>query len=303
VYACAVRSRIVILLALGALLAVLPTAAFGGAAHRTANNQTFQDSTGEDPDAPDVTSVQVSNDDAGLLTFQINISNRPALTNDMFILLFVDTDQNAATGDQGSFGAEFVIQLIPGSADLFQWNGSDYVPAQSQTSLTFGYGPTGATIHIAASELNKTKALKFGVLAASGVVVGANGDLDFTNVHEDAAPDFGHGFWPYQVLTKIVLTQTAFTVSPKPAHAGRPVSVSLAANENDTNGPVQSGTVVCAATLGGKRVVAKTHAFANGIATCIWATPKTAKGKFLRGTITLKVQGASLTRPFAAKLL
>jgi hypothetical protein len=42
-------------------------------------------------------------------------------------------------------------------------------------------------------------ALQFGVLAASGVVVRSDGTLDFSNVHEDAAPDFGHGFWPYSV--------------------------------------------------------------------------------------------------------
>ncbi len=297
------KPRIAVLLALGALLAVLPTAAFGGASHRAANSATFQDSIGEDASAPDITSIAVSNDDAGMLTFQINISNRPALTADMFLLLFVDADQNEATGDQSSFGADFAIQLVPGAADLFQWNGSDFVAAASQTSLTFAYSPTGATIHISASELNKTKALKFGVLAASGVIVNTDGSADFSQVHEDAAPDFGHGFFPYTVLTKLVLTATAFTTSPKPARAGRPFSVSLAANENDTNGPVATGTVACAATIAGKRVVASAHVVANGIATCVWKTPKIAKGKLIRGTITLKVQGVTLARPFVAKLL
>ena len=297
------KTRIAILLALGALLAVLPTAAFGGASHRAANSATFQDSIGEDPNAPDVTSITVSNDDAGMLTFQIDISNRPAFTQDMFLLLFVDADQNAATGDQASYGADFVIQLVPGAADLFQWNGSDYVLAASETSLTFAYSPTGATIHISASELNKTKALKFGVLAASGAVVSSDGSVDFSQVHADAAPDFGHGFYAYTVLTKLVLTATAFATSPKPARAGKPFSVSLAASENDTNGPVATGTVACAATIAGKRVVASAHVVANGIATCIWKTLKTAKGKVIRGTITLNVQGTTLSRPFAAKLL
>ena len=90
------------------------------------------------------------------------------------------------------------------------------------------------------------------MLAVSGVAVTPTGDLDFTNVHRDLAPDPGHGFNTYQVLTKLVLTVTAFTTSPKPAKAGRAFSVSMAVKENDTNGPVESGTVLCAATLGGQ---------------------------------------------------
>ena len=73
--------------------------ALGGAARTTANSATFADSSGEDANAPDITSIAVSNDDAGMITFKINISNRPALTPDMTVLLFLDTDQNATTGD------------------------------------------------------------------------------------------------------------------------------------------------------------------------------------------------------------
>jgi len=102
------------------------------------------------------------------------------------------------------------------------------------------------------------------------------------------------------VLTKLVLTVTAFTTSPKPAKAGRTFSVSLAATENDTKGPVASGTVTCPATLAGKRAVAVRHVVANGIATCVWQIPKTAKGRIMRGSITLTLQGAHVTRPFAA---
>src|SRR6185503_9928108 len=107
------RSRLAILLALSALLVGVP-AALGGSSHATANSQTFNDSVGEDPNAPDITSIAVSNDDAGLITFQVNISNRPALTPDMFVLVFLDTDQNASTGDPDSLGADYAIDLEPG---------------------------------------------------------------------------------------------------------------------------------------------------------------------------------------------
>ena len=295
------RSRLGVLLVLVALLVGAPVA-LGGSTRAAANSKTFTDSVSEDSQAPDITSVGVSNDDAGNITFSINISNRPALTPDMFLLVFLDTDSNPQTGDVDSLGADYVIQLVPGAVDLFQWNGSDYVPAASQTSLTYVYGTAGATIHISAADLNKTKAFNFGVIAVSGVTFDATGNPNFDNIHRDLAPDPGHGFWAYQVLTKLVLTVTAFTTSPKPAKAGRTFSVSLAATENDTGGPVQSGTVACAATLGGKRVVALRHVVANGVASCVWQIPKTAKGQMIRGTITLTVQGTRITRPFAARI-
>ena len=294
------KHRPLIVLALALLLVAAP-AALGGSSRAAVNTQTFTDSVGEDAAAPDITSVGVSNDDAGNITFAINISNRPALTPDMLVIVFLDTDQNSATGLAGALGSDYVILLEPGAINLLQWNGSDLVLAPSQTSLTYVYSTTGATIHISAADLGKTKAFKFGVRVDSGWVVTPTGDLDDTNVHSDLAPDPGHGFFTYQVLTKLVLTVTAFTTSPKPAKAGRTFSVSMAATENDTGGPVQVGTVACVATLAGKRAVAVSHVVANGVATCVWRIPKTAKGRLMRGTITLTVQGTKVTRPFSAR--
>lgn len=296
------KGRLLLLLALGALLAALPTAAFGGASHRAANSTTFNDSVGEDANAPDITTVVISNDDAGNLTFQVNVSNRPALTPDMYFLIFLDTDENTATGAPNAFGADYVIDLEPGSVFLFQWNGTEFTAAASQTSLTFVYATTGPTIHISAADLGKTKGFRFGVIAASGFVVDANGNADTTNEHRDAAPDFGHGFFTYQVLTKLILSVTAFTTGPKPAKAGRPFSASLAATQNDTGGPVGTGTATCSASIAFKPIVAVTHVVANGVASCVWRIPKTAFGKVLRGTITLTVQGVKVSRSFSSRI-
>ena len=296
------KARLALVLTLGVALVAMPTVAFGDTSRTSSNSATFPDSIGEDPAAPDITSVVVSNDDAGLITFQINISNRPALTQDMFLLVFIDSDNNAATGDQQSYGSDYLIELDPGSVGLLQWNGSSYVNAASQTSLTYQYATTGATIRISAADLGKTKAIKLGVIAFSGFAVDANGQPDLTNLKRDAAPDFGHGLFSYQVLTKLVLSVTAFTITPRPAKAGRPFSVSLAANENDTNGPIRTGTVSCAASIAGKRLVARTHVVRNGIAVCVWRLPATAKGRTVRGLITVTVQGTSLTRGFSARV-
>jgi hypothetical protein len=297
-----VKRRLLIALTLAAALVALPSVAFGGAARRESNSATFPDSIGEDPAAPDITSLAVSNDDAGLITFRINVSNRPTFTEDMFFLLFLDTDQNAATGNPDFDGADYVIQLVPGEIDLFQWNGSDYVLASSQTSLVYSYATTGPTIRLRAADLGRTKGFRFSAIAVSGVTTDASGNPDYSKIHRDAAPDVGHGMLNYQVLTRLLLSVTAFTTSPKPAKSGRQFAATLAADENDTGGPVRGGTVGCSATVASKRIVAATHVVANGIASCVWRIPATAKGKTLRGTIMLTVQGVKVTRTFSSRI-
>jgi hypothetical protein len=298
--ACALKVGLVLLLAGSAV--ALPTSALAKRAAARANSQTFTDSTGEDPAAPDITSIVVSNDDAGLVTFKINISNRPALTPDMLVIAFLDTDQKTSTGDPQSGGADYAIQLIQGEVGLFKWNGSDFVVAQSQSSVTFGYDSTGATIRASAAELGSTKAFNFFAAAVSGIATDAAGNPDFTNEKVDPAPDAGHGVFTYQVLTKLTLSVQAFTTSPKPAKAGKRFIAGLAATESDTNGPVQAGTVACSATVGGKHLSATAHVIANGIAACAWLLPRTAKGKTLRGTVSLTVKGTTVVRTFAVKV-
>jgi hypothetical protein len=286
---------------LGAALVALPSAALGSASHAAANSQSFPDSTGEDANAPDITSVDVSNTDAGLITFHVAISNRPTFTSDMILLVFLDTDKNAATGDPQSLGSHYAIELDPGAVGLFKWDGTTFSAAPSQASVTFGYDATGATIRVGAADLGGTKAINFGITALSGITVDASGNPDFTNSHVDLAPDAGHGFFSYAVLTKLTLKQTAFLTSPKPAKAGARFTASLAATESDTAGPVTKGTVTCSATVKGTRIAA-THSLANGVASCFWKLPKSAKGKTLVGRVTLTVQGTTLTKSFTAKI-
>ncbi len=288
-------------LMLATVVVAMPTSALAKSARARANTQTFTDSTGEDPSGPDITSTVVSNDDAGLVTFKINISNRPAMTGDMLVLVFLDTDQLATTGDTSSFGAEYAIELDPGSVGLFKWNGSDYVAAPSQASVTFSYDSTGATIHASAADLGGTKAFNFLAIAFSGITTDAMGNPDFSNAHGDVTPDAGHGVFAYQVLTKLTLSVSTFTTGPKPAKRGKKFVASLAATESDTGGPVQAGTVACSATVGGKHLSATAHRIANGVATCSWLVPRNAKGT-LKGTVSLTVQGTTVVRPFAVKV-
>ena len=293
------KARLVFAIAFGAALVALPATALGSSAHVESNSQNFPDSTGEDAQAPDITSVQVSNDDAGMITIKVNISNRPALTSDMALVLYINSDQKSTTGDPNLLGTDFIIQLLPGQVGLFQWNGTDFLFAQSQTSLTYSYDATGATFHISAADLGGTHGFSFATEADSGITYDASGNPVTTNVHNDVAPDLGHGFYSYKVIAKVKLTQTAYTVGA--AKAGKAFQVSLAADESDTGGPVTKATVTCSAKVGGVSVRG-THSLANGVATCVFKLPATAKGKTLSGKISVTVQGATLAKTFSAKV-
>ncbi len=276
----------------------LPAVALGNASRAAANSKVFRDSIGEDPRAPDITSIAVSNDDTGLIRFKIAISNRRAPTDQRLVLMFLDTDRSTKTGDAQTGGADYAIQIVPGDAALFKWNGSDYVAPPSQQSLSSAYGRTGATIKVAAAEIGKTRSFNFRLVALSGPALDAKGQLDATNTRRDLAPDRGKGFYAYDVRTTLTLRAIDEVVSPQPARAGRSFSVGLAATESDTGGLVEQARVTCAARLGGTSLQATASRLTNGIAVCVWSIPKTARGEAIRGTVSVAKNGARVTRAF-----
>jgi hypothetical protein len=285
------------------VLVAAPGGALGSAARAASNSQTFTDSTGENPAAPDITTINVANDDAGNLTFQVNVPNRPTLTPDMLMLIFLDTDNNASTGDPQAFGADFALQLVAGSVNLFPWTGTTYGTSVATPSLTYSWAGGVATIHLSDSALSGSKKFNFAVEVDSGIGVDETGNPDFTNAVGDVAPDPGHGTYPYNVLTTLKLTSGPFATSPKPAKSGKSFSAGFAATENDTGGPVKSGTVTCTATVAGQHIpAAHKGTVANGVATCVWPLPKKDKGLTIRGTVTLTVRGVSLHHSFANKI-
>jgi hypothetical protein len=299
------RATIALALAWVALVTAtiaLPAVALGSPSRATTNSKTYADARGEDPAGPDITSIAVSNDDTGLIDFKIAIANRPALTPDMLVLLFLDTDRSTKTGDNQAGGADYVIQLAPDGVALFKWNGSDYVTPPSEESLASSYAPTGPTLRIRASEIGGTKSLDFRLVALSGLVYGTDGAVDTKNAHRDFAPDVGKGSFSYDVRTTLSLGFVDMVGSPQPARAGKPFSVGLAANESDTSGPVEQGRVTCTAHVGATSLRATANRLVNGIGVCAWSIPKTARGKAIRGRITITKAGAQIARPFSTPI-
>ncbi len=303
-------TRPALLLAIAVAVVAVPTAASGalsGSAAPTgvaANSMSYQDSSGESAAAPDITTLTVSNNDAGTVSFKVDIPNRPTLTQDLLLLLFADTDANPQTGDPESLGADYVIQVFGGEAALFRWDGADFTRRAGDppaTSLIFSY-QGGVTVTVSAAELGNTKGFGFAVIAVSGIVIDpVTGDLDFTNAVSDVAPASGSGLYAYQVrITPPTLVVRRLTTG-KPT-AGKPLTARLVAARSDTGAVVQNGRVNCVGRVGNARLRAQVQRVIAGAATCRWNIPPLAKGKRFRGSVSVVFEGLRATESFSSRI-
>jgi hypothetical protein len=288
---------------------VLPAAAAGGPlgvsspAAVSANTTTYQDSTGENPQAPDITTIVASNNDAGIISFRINVPNRPTLSPDMLAAIEIDTDNNAATGSPD--GTDYAIELFQGEVALFRWDGTNFTRRSGDppaTSLIFSY-QGGVTLTISATELGNTKQLRFSAVVISGIAIDpTTGDLDFTNAMADAAPAIDAGLFSYDVKTApaTLLVRKFSTVPAKPA-SGKSFALRLQVARSDTGALLSGGRVTCVGRAGGSPL-RTTGRFVGRQAVCAWRIPAAAKGKTFRGSITIVFEGLRVTRSFSRKI-
>ncbi len=301
-----------LVLAVAAVIAVLPTAAgalpgeTSSPAFVAANSQSYQDSTGEDATAPDITTLTVSNDDAGIISFRVNVPNRPTLGQDMLFDIWVDSDNNAATGSPDLGGADYVVQLVRGEVSLYKWDGTDYTRRfgdPSAVTLNFSY-QAGLTVRISAAELGNTKAFKFFVVAISGLVVDPiTGDLDGASSKADVAPGGGVGLYPYTVnVAKPTLVVRGLTTTPAAPKAGKSFTMRLTAARSDTGAVLQNGRVTCVGRAGTARLRAQLARVQGGAVVCTWLIPANAKGKTFKGSATVVFEGLSASRSISRRI-
>jgi hypothetical protein len=297
-----------LVLAAAVAIVALPTAASGALsgpaapAAVAANSTDYQDSAGENPAAPDITTLTVSNTDAGLVSFRINIPNRATFSADMYVAVEVDSDNNANTGSPD--GTEYAIEVFQGEAALFRWDGTNFSRRPGDpafTSLLFTY-QGGITIRMSAAELGNTKAFKFSTFVASGIVVDpVTGAADFTKAVVDFAPAAGAGLYAYQVrVTPATLVVRRTTVGK--ATAGKPFTVRMVAARSDTNAVVRNGRVTCVGRIGNARLKARVQNVVAGAATCTWNLPANSKGKRIRGSVSLVFEGLRASQSFSARI-
>ena len=292
-----------LVLAIAVAVVALPTVASGALSAQavpSANSVTYPDSVGEEPAAPDVTSIVVSNDDAGTITMRINTPNRPQYASDIAVFIDIDSDANQATGDTTSFGADHFLALFQGEPILFRWDGTDYTLSATQSSLAYTWSG-GPTIRINASDLNNTRRFSFAVQTVSGIVFDQNtGATDCTACKRDFAPAIGLHTFPLSI-EKPTLVVKRVTTTGKPK-AGKPFTVRMVAARSDTGANIQNGRVTCIGRAGNARLRAKVQRVIAGAATCTWTMPPGSKGKSFRGSVAVTFEGLRAAESFSSRI-
>ena len=141
-----------------AALVVLVCASSSGA---SGTAETFSDPAGDQQGtAPDITTIVVSHDASGNITWRINVANQPTLAADSQVVLWVDTDRNPNTGAPNSLGSEYVFLVTPEGYSFARWTGTDFDFETPFTTVHVNYN-AGATITANRSELGNTNGFSF----------------------------------------------------------------------------------------------------------------------------------------------
>lgn len=69
----------------------------------------------------------------------------------------------------------------------------------------------------------------------------------------------------------------------------------------DGGAPVRPTAIACTGTIGSAKIKGTGKA-ASGTASCVYRTPKAAKGKTLKGTVSFTARGRKFTKRFSARL-
>jgi hypothetical protein len=95
------------------------------------------------------------------------------------------------------------------------------------------------------------------------------------------------------------VTASAVRVTPARPKAGAIVGAAVRVSAGGA--AIRPTRVVCAGSVGSARVTGTPRA-ASGTAACTYRTPRSAKGKTLRGSVVFTARGQGFTRRFATKL-
>ena len=254
----------------------------------------FPDPAGDHDAAPDVTSVRVSDAKSGWITFAITTPNYATLPSESAIVLTIDADSNPETGDGG---AELSMTLIGGEIVLDRWNGRRWARDTPPMQVRARNSRNVVAIDLHVRELDHVRRFGFSLLSA---------DLN-TAVEGAVAVDFApsdFSYWGYALANRpaLVLVATEPVATPRRPRAGRSFTVSLPVTRSDTGRSISSGNVDCRVRAAGVAVQA-TGRVTRGSATCAFVVPRAAKGKVVRGTITVRVDGTVVARDFAFAVL
>lgn len=252
----------------------------------------FADPAGDQDGAPDITSVKVTDAKNGWISIAISTPNYVQLPAEALLLVSIDRDNRARTGDGG---AEVLITTIAGEVSVARWEPrmERWIDDDPPTRARVRNSGNVVTVEINRSELEN--APRFGV-AVAAFDINVEGEV-IRGV--DFAPD-SVGFYRYALANKpaLMLTATRLFATPARPQAGKRFTVNLGVRRSDTSRGITAGTVVCR-VLANKKLVPAKGSVAGGNGRCSFVVPKGTSGSMLLGTITVRAGGKSVSADFS----
>jgi hypothetical protein len=253
----------------------------------------FPDPSADQEAAPDLTSVRVTDTKDGWISFAITTPNYATLPQESVVLVAIDRDNRAGTGDGG---ADALVTTVAGEIRLERWDpqGEEWIADPLPTRVRMRNSGNVITVELHRSELEGSSPFGFALTAVElNLVAEAVVGIDF-------APDDG-SFWRYTLTNKAVLKLLAATPvgAPSAPRAGKLFTITLPVRRSDTNRGITAGTVTCNVTADGARVRA-TGRVGSGKARCALTVPKRAGT--IRGSMTVRSDGAAVTARFSFKV-
>ena len=245
------------------------------------------DPAGDGNGAPDITRVTVANDFSGMVLFLVQVANRTGLVAGDDLLIYIDSDRNAATGfSERGGGVDYLLRIDANGQQisLGRWNGTSFETAPSTTLR--GEWNAGYVLFVNRSDLG-----------------GTNGFAFFTRTRLqsrpgtafDVAPTDGYLTYTLSPPHIEVIRPTFAPAVPRAGSTFRLDRVQLAFETGET---ARAGSFACRATLAGKRIRG------TGPGGCTFRLPRSAKGKRFAITLTVSAPGgkAETFRPYAFRV-
>jgi hypothetical protein len=263
---------------IAAVVAALVAAGVGGA-------ETFTDPVGDTP-GPDINSVEAVGTAQGLVV-TVGLANRNDLEEDEAVEIDVDTDNNAATGDES--GIDLYAVLVGGQdPEVDIWKDGDF-DVTDAAKATWSGGSAHLTVPLS---------LIGSKVAVSAQAFGAEQPPESGEPAADPGTDLAPDNGAYTVdvpHAAVTLRRSVVTFTPSFPRSGRKFALRTLSLVLSDGSRVAAKPTSCSATLSGK-------AFGKGKA-CTWTLPAKAKGKRLRLSIaaTYGAQTYRVTRIFVVR--
>lgn len=298
-----VVARTVVLAAAVSLLVAATSPMHVGAATLASGGPAFTvaDPTGDSGTAPDLTGLDISADDSGQATFNVDV---PIVATDTtsVVSVLIDADRNSATGDPNALGADYEMDSYQEdhSYSFEKWDSASggWVSDDTHPTLDVTYGSGGVTFSINRSDIGG--ASKIGVFALS-----LTSDTAFGPGQVDELPNTGTTLFDLSPLSLSVATFKSGWVR-NGATTQLVFALVVKRSDSATYVSESDAKVACRASIAGKAIPVLTSGFLTThqipVGTCVWSLGKKLKGKTIRGTVTVSLGSKTITRTAVGKI-